>query len=206
MGAATKSQDGGLCAVCVVYLLLVSPVTFTRRSNVMAEKASSQCCLDFGVWQRSEHSSCESRAMVCLPAPPPSLHEPDTPSLGHFGDFNMAAWIWTCPPARPNYTAAQPLSLRNVNRARWSPGFQDQLGSFGLGEALFCSSERRPEVQTAFTDEQHDGVCLMWRLCQLQKVRISNEGSTRRCFCKGGWTPAIWRLLNLRSTQRMKLK
>ena len=123
-------------------------------------------------------------AVVCLPAPPPlvtSLHEPDAPSpwsLDHlvtwgfqYGDSSdgvrrLLNWLF-----RPSDSAAQPQSFRNVNPARWSPGLQDQLESFGLGQALFCC-ERRPEVQRAFMKEQHDGVCLMWALCQLQKVRI----------------------------------
>ena len=58
------------------------------------------------------------------------------------------------------------------NPARGPHGSQDQLGSFGLGQALFCS-QRRPEVQNSLWTNSKEVWCedADKRLVYLPEVR-----------------------------------
>ena len=95
--------------------------------------------------------------MLELSPPPPSRQ-----ALGSGLDSKIA----TCHCA----------ALRIVNNpARGPHGSQDQFGSFGLGQALFCC-QRRPEVQNSLWTNSTEVWCedAEKRLVYLPKVRRSD--------------------------------
>ena len=152
----------------------------------MAEKASSQCCLHFVVWQKSEHSSCDSRAMVCPPAPPPSLPRCMNPRHAlPLVTLGISIWRLEVGVRRPNQLTLPPVwyhSITVVFLGMWIPlvglpVFRTSLGRLVWGRRCSAAANGgRKYKQLLSTNSTMESVwcedcvnCKRWG--QITKVR-----------------------------------